>query len=486
MRVTDDLRRLVPRVDEMVARIHGEGVERALAFVRQPSVSLMNPRPIPESIMKMVGLIGNSLLMDDRSDCDKWMCETGTYPVVRASFLASRDHGDKPTILLYQMGDTRPYADQKGWLIENPVEPQLVEVDGEMRWLGRGIFNSKGSLAGMIDVIRMLVEMDELPVNLEVIVDFEEEVRPDSLMEVLRRQHDQFARCSVALMPMMTESFGIIPLGFKGVAVAKVTLKENRPQVHSGQEALLLRPTLMANAAALIERLHQGDKVTEAAWATVSHERGSPDYQFAVDLSERMRLGEFARSRGITDTSWLYRTNSLLQLVLDEDRFHVNVLGVHTEHSEGIVPQRAKLLLEFRLPREVGESPQQVDEMVERHIREAGKQALFGDCVEIEKIEMVPGTGLGCKTPVDHPMVEMTRGSYQIFESDQPIAPVLGGSVPEGGIIQREFDIPFMACGLGRAGAPHAPNEWMADGAYERFKLWFVSWLHMAAGLPKK
>ncbi len=462
--------------DLICAGIRRRGMGLLRRFVKQKSVSVGGAvQEIPFGIARMVAVVRESL--NRITGVTFQVFETRTYPVVVAQVPASRNPELAPTILLYGMADTRPLGDPEEWLSEDPLKLEMVKVDGEKRWLGRGVFNSKSGLAGMIETVKMLATWSLLPCNVVILIDFEEEVRVDSVAEVLAEQRKLFARCQAAFMPLCAEDFDIY-LGAKGVAVARVTFREKRTPSHSGMECVREPSNLFAGLVDFLEVIQSHSQGLFYNEALYGDDPTKQDEDLARRFADQVSLEDLAGRLGLGVGE--LRDPHVERLILDHLRSHINVLSWNSQKSEGTLPTRTWVDLEYRLSPDVGLSVPDIEAEVEKDIRSS---APFSDSgVVVESVEFVAGTGRGFRgaAPND-PFVRVLQRSYGTFGVERSVSLCLWGSCPEGGEIARGLGIPFLFGGLGRGGGAHVPNEWIADGALERFKEWLVIFLHQFA-----
>lgn len=462
---------LVPNWADLVAALGSQGDERLRRYVRQPSVSLVDPRPVPDDIKAMAGLVYDDLVRATRpygGACDTF--QTKTYPVATAKIPASDRTASTPTLCLYNMGDTRPIGDEAEWTDAGSLSAETVDVDGEKRIIGRGVHNSKSGLAGMIDVIELLCERRELPVNLEVIVDFEEEVRPDSVVEVVQNNVNPYRQCQAVLMPLMTEGLGTTFLAFKGIVVCRVKIKSDRPQVHSGMESILRESRLTDSVARFVDSVRKLD-------GSLQHEVSDSERRLARTQAKSMTLDEFAATYGAEASA--LRAGNVEGAILDLCRSHVNILGVTIGPTEGSLPTEATVTLEFRIGPSITLSTKELERVVQAHIEAVAGRTLYPgtNCT----VDFEAGTGQAFRgAESDSPLVGALLDSYKPFGVELPLSPCCFGSVPEGATFT-SIGLPFLIGGLGRGGNFHAPNEHIVEADYWRFKQWLVAFLHQFA-----
>lgn len=473
---TDALKELVPGWDEIAAAIKNNGDKRLRRYVRQESVSLNEPRPIPEGIRRMVEMVASDLqCIKDRCNGTVAVLDTATYPVITASIPASVNPESAPTLCLYNMGDTRPIGDPNEW-VADPLGAKTVEIDGQRVIIGRGVHNSKSGLAGMIDTIEILADYSRLPVNLEVIIDFEEEVRPNSVQEVVSRDPERYRKCAAVLMPLMTEGFGCLWLAYKGVAVCTMKLRSRRPQVHSGMESILRGPYLPQELCDIINEVWDDSYHGLMEFdRTLHHLVSDSEVELARRLAATMDRDDMAARCGVPAA--LLRSKLTEQCILDLGRSHANVLGFGIGPSQGSVPMTGWINLEFRISPSVTLSPRELEDIIRGYLENVASDVLVSGEVVLDSIIFEAGTGQGFRgAEADSAFVRAILDSYEACGVKMDLSPCCFGSVPEGATFTN-LGLPFLVAGLGRGGNFHAPNEYIVEADYPRFIQWLIAFL---------
>ncbi|MEO6078084.1 MAG: hypothetical protein ABIP54_04820, partial [Candidatus Andersenbacteria bacterium] len=281
-----------------------------------------------------------------------------------------------------------------------------------------------------------------------------------------------------AFMPLCTEKYRSIWLAFKGVCVARVTLKQYRSQVHSGMESILRSPNLRHALDMFLTFFDKRSRKHPFPIDSLVGEVTYKDRELANQLATSMNLQQFADLWGVA-VKELCSTN-VVDCVLDELRSHVNILSWGSEHCEGVVPTRAYAELEFRISPSVQLTASEIEEEVRRYVQSLEPYLTEG--VLLDSIEFVAGTGEPFRAAdPEGPLVKTLQRSYQSFGENIPLVPALFASIPEGATIRRALGIPFLTGGLGVGHGAHVPNEYILEGAYERFKEWLVVFFHQVA-----
>ncbi|MFQ5426207.1 MAG: M20/M25/M40 family metallo-hydrolase, partial [Gaiellales bacterium] len=160
--------------------------------------------------------------------CD--LAPTGTgHPLVVGELRASAGATRAPTVMAYGHFDVQPAGDLTPWESE-PFRPELR--DG---WLyGRGTVDDKGNLYILLKAAGRLAQNGELPVNVRVICDGEEEIGGSSVVDFLQADRRGADACVIfdSVMPRLdTPSFEV---GTRGLVYFRVRVRTGERDLHSG------------------------------------------------------------------------------------------------------------------------------------------------------------------------------------------------------------------------------------------------------------
>ncbi|HKY12013.1 MAG TPA: M20/M25/M40 family metallo-hydrolase, partial [Gaiellaceae bacterium] len=112
---------------------------------------------------------------------DAELVETETFPLTVGEIGASGG-GEAPTVLVYGHFDVQPPAPLDAWE-SPPFEPTIR--DG---WLyGRGTADDKGQLYALLKAAQLLGAAGELPVNVRIVCDGEEETGGHQVVDFIAR-----------------------------------------------------------------------------------------------------------------------------------------------------------------------------------------------------------------------------------------------------------------------------------------------------------
>ena len=136
---------------------------------------------------------------------------------------------DAPTVLAYGHYDVQAAGPLELW-DSPPFEP--TERDG--RVYARGAADDKGNFLPLLHVACELARAGELPVNVRLLVEGEEEIGSPSVLRRLAAGEDE-ADCAIVFDSLMVdERTPAITLGTRGLARASVEVRTGRRDLHSG------------------------------------------------------------------------------------------------------------------------------------------------------------------------------------------------------------------------------------------------------------
>lgn len=155
--------------------------------------------------------------------------ESGGHPIV----LARNSHrADRRTVLLYGHYDVQPVDPMELWT-SAPFDP--VIRDGLIA--ARGATDNKGqTFAHLCGIASALEDGGELPVNLVVLIEGEEEIGSPSLPAFLESNREQLA-CDVVVISdtgMLGPGVPTLTYGLRGIAALEIEVRGPAIDLHSG------------------------------------------------------------------------------------------------------------------------------------------------------------------------------------------------------------------------------------------------------------
>lgn len=136
---------------------------------------------------------------------------------------------DAPTVLIYGHYDVQSADPLEAW-DSPPFEPEIRNG----RLFGRGTADDKGNFYPLLFVACELAERNELPVNVRVLIDGEEEIGGESATRWVL-DDERGADCAVIFdSEMLDERTPAICLGVRGIIACKLHVRTARVNLHSG------------------------------------------------------------------------------------------------------------------------------------------------------------------------------------------------------------------------------------------------------------
>lgn len=428
---------------EHARRLRAVNLEGFKALLRFPSISL-DPSCQPQLLacvdwllaeMKGIGLENCRAL------------NTEGNPIVYGDWLGAGD--DKPTILIYAHYDVQPVGAASLWRTD-PFEPTVVED----RLVARGALDDKcGIWVNLKALDAIFSASGKLPVNIKLMFEGEEELGSRNTGAFVQSHQallaaDTLLICDGPFSPRQP----VIGAAVRGTIMGEVRLKGPPHDLHSGRYGGAVKNPLHY-AARIIASFHDAsgrvqikgfyDDVIPLSDQQVRHMNQiwktiGPGLQRAagVDAFFGDHLGVFAE-----------RTTS--QPTLDVN----GIYGGHQGQStRAIIPASAGFKLTIRT------------------VAGQDSDAIWGRFVEHVMAFAEPGINIDAELlSIAHPFM-MPADGREIRAIQRALKAVLGveallmrhgGSLPIGGILAQELDLPVTMIGYGSGDNSHAPNEFI-------------------------
>ena len=428
--------------EEFLEQTREQGLKELEDFLRIPSISSQ-----PEHANDVRRAAGHLAEQYERIGLENAaVIETDGHPVVYADWLKAPD---KPTVLLYGHYDVQPVDPLDLWK-SPPFEP--IQQDGQL--LGRGASDDKGQIALHWQAIHAwLNTTGELPLNLKVIAEGEEEIASphfeafvEANAELLRTTY-----CVVSDTSMVAKGFPAITYALRGLVYFELRVEAASTDMHSG----LLGGVAPNPAQALAEILV---RLKDSA----GHVLVPGFYDGVRPLSEDERR-QFARVP--FDEAALKKTYGLTALHGEpgftpternwaRPTLEVNGIwgGYQGPGAKTIIPAWAAAKISCRLVPD--QDPKAVAQALREYINDVAPKTVRVSLAELS------GHGDPWITPIDHPLIQAAGRALSSVYGKEPALIRSGGSIGAVEVMARRLGAPCLLVGFVLPDSlAHAPNE---------------------------
>lgn len=437
--------------DAVYARIDADldaHVAELQRWVRQRSISAQD-----DGIRDMAGLVADDLRALGFQQVER--VETPGHPGV----LGHYDAGAERTLVVYMMYDVQPIEDN--WRIDDPFAGELVEHELGTVLMARGATNQKGPQRAFLNAVDAIIKAQgQLPVNLYVVAEGEEELGSPNFGAVVAPWADRLREADGAFFPMNIQNpagEATLNLGVKGIIYFELESRGGawggpaRAEVHGSLKALVDSPALRLVQAIASMTSPDGNTILipgyyDAVQAPTVAEQRLVN-ALALASNDRQQQEALGVSRWIDGDEG---RDALVRNLYDPT---LNIDGIWSGYTgEGvktILPHVATAKMDSRLP--PGLEPDEAFRMLRAHL----------DANGFEDIVVRPMSGYpAASTPVDDPLVQVSIGVFNKYGTRLRVAPWLAGSAPFHHFT-RSLGLPFVFGGLGHGSGAHAPDEYM-------------------------
>ena len=422
-------------------------------FLRIPSISA-NPAHTADVRRNAEHLLAGAL---DAGFTHAELIETAGNPSVYAERMVDPS---LPTALIYGHHDVQPVDPLDQW-VTPPFEPDLRGGD----LFARGAADDKGQVWMHLKAVEAHVinGRRELPLNLKLIVEGEEESGSIYFEDLVRQNADRL-RADVLLVSdtaMVGRDRPSLTTGLRGLAAIEVTVRGPGADLHSGRFGGAVANPITA-LAEILAGLH--DPATHRV--TVPHfyddvreltaEERAGFAAVPLDDGEFLAMAEGAPAAvGEAGFSTLERLGARPTLELN------GIWGGYSgPGSKTIIPAMAAAKITCRLVAD--QDPARIAYAVARAVIDA---APAGVSVEVDN----SAGGRPVVTPIEHPAVQATARAIARVFGTAPLFLREGGSIPPVEIFHRLLGMPAVLAGFGLPDDHiHAPNEKLSLDMYAR------------------
>ncbi len=311
-----------------------------------------------------------------------------------------------PTILLYAHHDVQPENDHADW-DSPPFEP--TERDG--RLYARGAADDKAGIAAHLGALR--VHGDDLPVNVVMFVEGEEEVGSDSLPALLEQHLDELRADVIVIADSGNWDIGVPALttSLRGLVRLDVEVRTLTHGVHSGMWGGLVPDALMTLSRVIAGLYDDAGNVAVAG--LVAGPAADVDYP-----EDRLR----AESGAVAGIEWIGSGSTVERLWTKPALSIIGLDAPRVAGSSNTLVPAAKARLSLRIA--PGDSVADARDALTRHLE---AHVPWGAELTITPVDFGEPTSIDATGPA----YDAARRAFaEAWDGTEPIDMGVGGSIP--------------------------------------------------------
>jgi acetylornithine deacetylase/succinyl-diaminopimelate desuccinylase-like protein len=432
----------MPTPDEFLEETREQGLHELEEFLRIPSISSQPDHA--DDVRRAAGHLAERYEGIGLQNAE--VVETDGHPVVYADWLRAPG---KPTVLLYGHYDVQPVDPLELWTTP-PFEPR--RQDGLL--FGRGSSDDKGQIALHWQAIHALLRTTgELPLNLKVIAEGEEEIASPHFEAFVRDNRERLTAdyCVVSDTSMAAKGWPAITYALRGLVYVELRVEAANTDLHSGlfggvapNPAHALAEILMrlkdASGRVLVPGFYDG--VRALSEAERRQFQRVPFDEAAVKKTYGLRSLHGEPGFTPTERTWARPT------------LEVNGIwgGYQGPGAKTIIPAWAAAKISCRLVPD--QDPKAVAQALREHIDAVAPKTIRVTLQELS------GNGDPWITPIDHPLIEAGRRALERVYRKEPALVRGGGSIGAVEVLSRLLQTPCLLVGFVLPDSfAHAPDE---------------------------
>lgn len=417
-------------------------------WLRQRSISAQS-----DGIYEMAEMLRDDLHALGFAEAE--LVETDGHPGVWGYY----DAGAEKTLLLYMMYDVQP-VNEEDWQ-SPPFAAELVEHELGTVLMARGATNQKGPQRAFLNAVQSIIAVEgELPVNLMVTAEGEEELGSPHYPQIVDRFEERLLRADGAIFPFNSQeadgSMSML-LGVKGIIYFELEAKGSadggptRAEIHGSYKAIVDSPVLRLVQAIASLTTSDGNTILVPGYYDGIRPPTDEEQRLINGVANANREEQTKASLAVVEwIDGLSGRDAIVELLympsMNIDGMWAGYTGVGTKT---ILPHMATAKIDSRLP--PGLDPDDALDKIRAHLDDGG----FAD------VEMrIMGAYPAAQTSVHAPMVQAALSVANKYADPVAVNPRIAGSAPFYQFTER-LGIPMVPYGIGYGTGAHAPNEIM-------------------------
>jgi acetylornithine deacetylase/succinyl-diaminopimelate desuccinylase-like protein len=362
---------------------------------------------------------------------------TAGHPIVYAEKILD---ATLPTVLVYGHYDVQPADPLELWhspAFEPVIKTTPIHPDGAI--FARGACDDKGQFFMHVKAVEAMLQAQELPCNVKLMIEGEEEVGSPNLA-IFVRENKEKLKADIILVSdtgMLANNTPSITTGLRGLSYVEVELTGPNRDLHSG-----LYGGCVANPINVLTQMLSSADRAEMAKAPFSEKA----YCEALDIPA---------THGENGYSTMERGS--IRPTLDVN----GIWGGYTgEGAKTVIASKAFAKISMRLVPD--QDPEEITRLFQTHFESIAPQSV--------RVKVLPHHGgQPVVTPTDSPAYAAASLAYETTFGKKPIPVRSGGSIPIIAMFEQELGLKTILMGFGLdSDAIHSPNEHF--GLFNYFK----------------
>ncbi|MCB0508237.1 MAG: dipeptidase [Chitinophagales bacterium] len=375
---------------------------------------------------------------------------TKGYPVVYAEKITDKH---KPTVLVYGHYDVQPADPYELW-DSPPYEPvvKTTETHPQGAIFARGACDDKGQVYMHVKALEMMLANNDLPCNIKVIIEGEEEVGSANLENFLIENKNKLNADVILISDtgIINNETPCITNGLRGLCYMEVELIGPNRDLHSGIYGGGVDNPLNVLCKLVGSLKDENGHITiEGFYDDVVELSEDEKKQInAIPITEKM----FEESIGLPK-SFGEKGYTLLEQLSIRPTLDVNGIwgGYIGEGAKTVLPSKAQAKISMRLV--PNQSSKKIAELFTKHF-----EKIAPNTVKVKVTEHHGGEPY--VTPVDSIEFQAAYKAMETTFGKQPLAMRNGASIPIVALFEKILGLKSVLMGFGLdSDAIHSPNE---------------------------
>jgi acetylornithine deacetylase/succinyl-diaminopimelate desuccinylase-like protein len=457
----------------------GEHLENLQRWVRQRSISAQN-----DGVIDMANLLAADLEALGFSEVT--LVPSSGHPGVWGFY----DAGAEKTLVVYMMYDVQP-VNPEDWL-SPPFTAEIVDHRLGKVLMGRAATNQKGPERAFLNAVESIIAVEgELPVNLMVLAEGEEELGSPNFPEIVDRYADRIRNADGVIFPFNSQSpTGDVSLflGVKGIVYFEMEANGERSggprsaEIHGSFKAISDAPVWRLVQALASLTSEDGNTITVPGYYDPIRPPTEEEQWVFDGTLDGWTAGEGQLLEGMDVEEWINgdRGEASLERYVFGTTLNIDgIWGGYTgEGTKTILPHKDVAKVDSRLV--PGQTPDGALALIRTHLDANG----FDDII-IRKMSGYPAA----QTSVEAPLVQAALGTLKKHGVSPRVTVRLAGSAPY--YVFTDLGLPLVASGMGHGSGAHAPNEYMliepgpgtTAAGLEGVESFYADWLFALAAM---